>query len=512
VNVLLVTLQQTLDVMGLKYIHQYLLENGHRSVLLHLPRFRPENERDRLAVEAFVREVCPGLVGVSLMAVEHKGAKVLTAQLRRALPGVPIVWGGIHPTTAPEVCLEHADYVCLGEGERATLDMANALDHGESLREVRNLCYRENGQVKANPLHPLIKDLDALPFPRQIPPNSFVLMDGRVEPTGPKALQRFMRYGTAVYNVVSSRGCPYRCAYCSNSCLHKLYPDWGIRRRSVSSVIAELEQAVQDFPGLTYVNFQDDCFLACDMGYLAGMCHEFRSRIGKGIIAKSTPTYVTRERIALLKEAGLRWFNMGLQSGSERICQDVYHRRSLPKHFLAAAQLLHEYGIAPWYDVIVDNPFETLEDHYETVETLMATPRPFYPQIFSLTLYWGTDLRERAERECPDEVGEPFESDFYVYHKRPINDLIEVATTFPVPLTRRLLAVFKRNPTGLGTRLLVSLAKAYCRLVLRPITYLRVIRVSQGGSLWKTFQILPMYFRVGFSVYLGLFKSAFKRN
>ena len=511
-NVLLITLQRTLDVMGLKCIHHFLLANAHNSFMLYLPRFRSNDRKSLDAVGSFVAELSPKLIGISLMAVEYDGTKALTAYLKETFPGVPIVWGGIHPTTAAELCVDHADYLCVGEGERTMLDMANAIEHGQSLAEIPNLCYREDGRLRRNPLHPLTEDLDTLPLVKQISPNSFVRTKGRIAPLNNAALARYMRYGTTVYNVISSRGCPYRCAYCNNSYYHKLYPNWGIRRRSVSHVMAELEHAVQEYPKLAYVNFQDDCFLACDVHYLKELCRQYQRRIRTRMIAKSTPTFVTRERIGLLKAAGLSWFNMGLQTGSERVCRDVYNRQSLPRHFLEAANVLHDYGIAPWYDLIVDNPFETVEDSYQTVETLIETPKPFYPQLFSLSLYWGTDLHERALKECPDEIGALDANDFYVYHKRPINDLIEVATTLHVPLMRRLLAAYKRNADGALTRLALFVAKAYCRFLLRPITYFRVIRISQGGSVWRTLRVLPNYFRVGFSVYFGLFRSGSKQN
>lgn len=505
-DVLLISLQETLDVMGLKCLHHFLLQHGHHSALLYLPRFLAGDRAALRSIVSFVAERSPKLIGMSLMAVEYERARDLTRNLKQVFPDIPVVWGGIHPTTAPEMCVRHTDYACVGEGELTILDMANAVAAGRPLSEIRNLCYLRNGELRQNRLHPLIEDLDTLPLVKQIVPNSFIERKGRIEPVDDAALRRHMRYGTSVYNVISSRGCPYRCTYCNNSHYHKIYPNWGIRRRSVGHVIAELEQAVRDYPRLAYINFQDDCFLACKTDYLEELCGEYRAKIKTHIIAKSTPTFVTAEKIGLLKEAGLAWFNMGLESGSERVCRDVYNRKSLPRHFLEAARVIHDHEVAPWYDMIVDNPLETPEDIYETVETLIETPKPFYPQLFSLTFYPLTELRERVLRECPKQVEDPMTKDFYVYHKRPLNDLIEVATTLHAPLMRKLLAMYRANPEARATRLALFLAKGYTRFLLRPITYFRVIRISQGGSLWRALRVLPNYCRVGFSVYLGLFQ------
>ena len=502
---LFITLQRTLDVMGLKSLHHSLLDAGHASRILFLPRFTPDSAAALEGVRNFVGAEAPDVIGIGLMAVEYHGAIALTESLKKAFPEIPVVWGGVHPTTSPEDCVPHADYVCVGEGEQSMIEMAEAIDAGGSLKTVRNFCYLEEGVVKRNPLYPLISDLDRLPYVEQISPFSFIQSRGAIVPVTPKELRRYMRFGTTVYNVISSRGCPYRCAYCSNSYYHKIYPSWSVRRRSVDHLLGELEIALEQYPDLHQVNFQDDCFLACSMDYLREFCVGYKARIGKSIIAKSTPTYVTPERIRMLKEAGLTWFNMGLQSGSERVCQEVYNRRSGPKHFIAAATVLHDYGIATWYDMIVDNPFESLEDNYQTVETLIATPKPFYPQIFSLTFYPMTDLRDRALAECPDLMEDPTRRDFYVYHNRPINHLIEVACTLPGGLSRALLGLHRRAPHASSTRMALALARLLCLVLMRPLTYFRVIKISQGGSLIRTLSVLPNYFKVGISVYLGLF-------
>jgi hypothetical protein len=286
-----------------------------------------------------------------------------------------------------------------------------------------------------------------------------------------------------------------------------MYPDWGVRRRGVEHIIGELEQALHDFPGVEYVNFHDDCFLACDMEFLRSFCAEYKRRINRPLVAKSAPNYVTRERLDLLKDAGLSWLSLGLQSGSPVVCRDVYLRKSKPEDFIRAAKLIKEYGIAPFYDVILDNPFESEEEQLQTVETLIETPKPYYPEIFSLVFYPGTQLRERALAECPDQMDDPTTKDYRVRHHKLANDLIEIATTLHAPLMRRLLARYRRAPESRMTKVLVGAAKLYSRLVLTPVTYLRVIRISQGGSWLRAFRVLPNYLKVGLEYYLDLFAT-----
>ncbi|HEO64054.1 MAG TPA: radical SAM protein, partial [Candidatus Omnitrophica bacterium] len=89
----------------------------------------------------FIVRENPVLIGISLMSVEYFKSCCLTKFLKSFLKGIPIIWGGIHPTISPEDCLNYADYVCLGEGEMAMLDIAGALSEGKDIKNINNLCY-----------------------------------------------------------------------------------------------------------------------------------------------------------------------------------------------------------------------------------------------------------------------------------------------------------------------------------------------------------------------------------
>jgi len=101
VNVLLISLQRDLDVIGLKCLHYYLRENGHSPHLLYLPNF--SSGQDALKnIGRLISDLSPKLIGVSLMSVEYHRACDLTKYLKVNFKSVPVLWGGIHPTIAPE--------------------------------------------------------------------------------------------------------------------------------------------------------------------------------------------------------------------------------------------------------------------------------------------------------------------------------------------------------------------------------------------------------------------------
>ncbi len=501
-NILLISVQRNLDIIGLKGLHHLLLDRGWQSYLLYLPRFDPDSPDDNAALACFVRELTPAFIGISLMAIDYSVAKRVSRALKEAFPEIPLIWGGIHATTAPEMCLEDADYVCIGEGEQTMLDLAEAAQQGRSFHDVKNLCFLENGALHRNPMHPLVTELDELPISRQIPQNSFVLLNGAIHSLTAGHLVRFRRYRGGVYKILSSRGCPYACSYCVNSFLKTLYAHNPIRRRSIGHVMEELETAMQEGPRLTYVDITDDCFLACTREYLESFCSEYRARINLPFIVKGAPRYFTQEKMDLLVDAGLAWANMGLQSGSDRICKEVYLRQTTAADFLKAAQLIHRYPVAAYYDVIVDNPFESLEDELKTAETLLETPRPFYLEIFSLTFYYGTQLYERAKNECPERIKPAVDRDYYFREKRDANVLIEIAGFLHRPLMRRLIAAFRRHANAPTTRLALRLAAFYAKTFLRPIAYFRLIRRSLHGSFWRACAAMPLFLSEGAIRYL----------
>jgi len=154
-NILLISIQNDLDIIGLKYLHYYLLKNGYNSFLLYLPNFNSSDDNVFKNISKFVLEIDPIFIGISLISTEYYNARDLTIYLKNNFKSIPVIWGGVHPTISPEMCLDYADYVCIGEGERTILDLANAVNNNESVKTINNLCYIENDQIKKNMYNPL---------------------------------------------------------------------------------------------------------------------------------------------------------------------------------------------------------------------------------------------------------------------------------------------------------------------------------------------------------------------
>jgi anaerobic magnesium-protoporphyrin IX monomethyl ester cyclase len=501
-DVLLISLQENLDVIGLKSLHYQLLKHSFASHILFVPKGLNAAAADAVCNLAKTR--LPLFIGISLMSVEYRLAVQLTQVLKSQFPSTPVLWGGIHPTIAPETCVDYADFVCVGEGENLIVDFAHAVVNKSGIEDLCSLVFRSTDQVIRNPLYPLT-DLSVIPAYEHIPKDSFLLHKETMIPLDISTFRKYAKYSGTTYSIMSSRGCPFSCTYCCNNALAKITGSRKIRFREPESVIDELRRAISQYPFIEYINFQDDCFLSRSDEKMEHFCHLYKREIKLPFIARSIPTFVTERKIASMKSAGLAWISIGLQSGSDRVCREIFGRRSGRQAFLKAAKAIKHHDLAAFYDVILDNPFETVSDQIDTVLTLMETPKPFYTQFFSLSLYPGTELRQQALDEGMIKGDEYQSKDYLRYNNAIVNDLVRLATFIPSNWMKFLLGLYYREMTSLWFRLNVTVARLFAIMIAEPITYFNVIRLSQRKKLGATIRVLPYYMKEGLSRFLKQF-------
>lgn len=508
-KLLLISVQQDLDVIGLKYIHYFLNKHGHESTMLFLPNFGDANNETYNNLNNFIRDLSPDFIGISLMSIEYYKAKSITENIKHNFSHIPVLWGGIHPTIAPEDCLETADYVCIGEGEKTLLDIANAIEKGTPINKVKNLCFKENGEIKKNELYEANQNLDEVSYYEHIPFRSYIQeVNNNIVLLDKITFKKNARYNGTTYSIMGSRGCPFACTFCCNSHLINLYDTRRIRRRSVESIITELEAEVKKNPEIEYINFQDDCFLACTNSFLEDFSKQYKEKVNRPFIVRSIPTYVSEDKIRILKEAGLSWVSLGLQSGSDKTNQDVFKRKSYKKDFLRASNLVKQYNIAAIYDVILDNPFEQEEDRIETIKTLMETPKPYYTQFFSLCFYQGTEMDEMKNNLPAIQYESPLEKDYLLYKSDVINTITRLSTFLDAKIVEDLLNTYNKQPSSLKFKTKLFAASALSVLIGEPLNSFRVVKLSQNGSLLNTLKVLPNYLKEGLMRYLNQFKQA----
>ncbi len=330
-------------------------------------------------------------VGFSIRAsAYYQVARRLTRIIHERL-NLPVFWGGLHPTLVPDQCIPHTEALCRGEADLALVEMADRLAAGEAIDDVANWWVKDaDGNVHQNPLRPLIHDLDALPFRDYTSPHKVLIMGKR-----PKYGDPMVARGETLYQIMASRGCIFRCAYCYNSTYQtEIYPNQKYyRTRSVSSLIAEIQQSRAAFKRMKRVRFDDEVF-NFDPKWLEEFLDRYPREVGLPFDCFLEPQLVTEPKIRALKQAGLQNVFMGVQN-AETVNTELYDRKSSDEHIRSLAWIFHRVGVEIHYQLIFDDPVATSEDKKALFDLVSSFPRPYDLYLFSLTVFPESALAKR---------------------------------------------------------------------------------------------------------------------
>ena len=449
--------------IGLVCVEDNLMSIGFRKIGAYVKKLHPDtkvhyvpykNSKDLMTVilgehgtaaevpEESLREIAEPLakfdvVGFSAMSGYSELTRDIIAQIRKVNPKIYIIWGGLHPIIDPDDAIQYVDAICTGEGEFAFEQFFDAFKHEKDFTKTKNFWFhdpRDPGKIIKNDFLPLMSsaEMAALPLPHYgaeekiyEPKRGYVDLD----------VGRYVNFNGLSYNTVWSIGCPFKCTYCGNTKFienDKIYRI--LRHPGVQYVIDEVKQASARHPHISTVVFHDDSFMALPMETLKHFAEEYKKQVGipfavYGLI----PNYVREDKLKVLLSAGLNRVRMGIQNGSERILQ-FYERPTPIPRVLEATKILNKYSkymIPPTYDIIVDNPVETLDDVKTNLEFLHNLPRPYTMNIFSLKSIPNTKL----EKQMKDfNISLEKIDAGYVYVKPTLaNALVYLTVTFKLP-------------------------------------------------------------------------------
>lgn len=356
----------------------------------------PPSQKETAILIDLLKKISPDLIGLNVSSPLFQIAAALTVAIKKEL-SVPVAWGGIHPTLLPKDCLKFADFSAIGEAEVSLPQLLEHLQQGRIAEKIRGFAYfdKNNNYLDGGPgLY--VNDLDNLPFPDFYEGgNKHYISKESYSQQVPLEAEH-INYS---YNMMSSRGCPFRCSYCCNSVLQEKMKDCGkwIRRRSPESVIEELK-IFTNSPNIEHVHFWDDVF-TFNKKWIDKFSQLYRRQIGLPMTCYVHPLFRNRDILAKLKWAGLATANIGIQSGSIRTMNEDYDRHYDPQVLYQVAQDFKELDIMAHYDVLLDNPFESEEDCKKTLDMLLSFPRPFKLNTFSMCFFPETPFTKRALKE-----------------------------------------------------------------------------------------------------------------
>lgn len=407
-----------LTSIGVRSISAYLKAHGHSTRLIFLPDVISTRDQGSDYAQPYPEgvaeqlvEVCRGadIVAFSLTTNYFYKVSELSRVIREKL-SVPVVWGGVHPTIYPRECLEYADYVCVGEGEDALVELADRVEKGETPTDVNNMLTMVDGELVRNPLNPVIKDMDSLPHFDYSLDDHHVLLGKKIVPLDEPLLQIFWRGlmiferpDEIIYETMWTRGCPYFCSFCINGYMLELYKgDRFFRTRSVDHLMEELTQITERFPWIDNIVFTDDCFTANPLHALQEFSERYKQEIDRPFFCLFTEDYMVEERLKPLTEAGMRMFEVGLQSADDR-ANKLYNRPHFsPERLLKRARRFNRATnaeISVVYDIILDNPYDDVDALHKTLRFAEKLPKPRWLHLFSLVFYPGIELHRRALKD-----------------------------------------------------------------------------------------------------------------
>ncbi len=304
-------------------------------------------------------------------------------RLRAAGIETPVVVGGPGTTQAAPFLDAGVDFVVRGEGDRTIVDILEHLRGGRALSELRGVTTRQGGRDITHAPQPLIPDLDSIPFPQRTREEVLGSYDYHL-------LSVRLPYVT----MISSRGCPYRCGFCTSG----NFWENRLRTRSPGNVVQEIDLCERLY-GARFVSFKDDVF-----GFERRWLDEFCDlMIARGSRVKwSTIMHTSSLRHLEIAEkmarAGCTSIVLGVQSSSGSVLAGVARAPFDEGELIRQVEHVKRQGILVKLQFIVGLPGDDLETHRRNLRLALAA-RPHYASFYPLLYLDGSDLWERASEE-----------------------------------------------------------------------------------------------------------------
>jgi len=391
-----------IESLGVEYLMSYIKMQGHQvelifdpglddNLFLKLKFMKRFNQQKYLLQKA--KSFNPDIIALSIPTNLYPFVSEMASLLKKEIP-VPIIAGGPHVSALPEYVLQHKsiDMVCIGEGEEAFAELLDKMEKGLDIFDTKNIWFKNNGEIIRNDLRNLIQDLDSLPFPEKDP---------------------FYEYGAFYDNleVISGRGCPFRCTFCNIHFQRKLTKGKGsfIRRRSVPNVIQELKEHLRRYD-IKYISFHDDTF-TYDRRWIEEFAELYRKEVNLPFYCFAYPTTVNKDSILLLKNANCMQIFLGMDSGDPEIRGRLLKRPMSDERILQSAKIIKDSGITLQMSAIFGFPDETPESMWKSIrlaekaDPALITGYVFYPfpqtELFHYSIesgYLGDEEIEMVKR------------------------------------------------------------------------------------------------------------------
>ncbi len=368
------------EPLGLAYIAANLERSGHEVTILDSPALGIGHKDIPTRIGGHVY----GIAGVTMLTPMYSRSIDVVRTLRNAFPKMRIVVGGAHPTILPEETLREnpeIDFAVIGEGEKAMLDLVDALEQGKGTDKVSGLGYRMNGEIRIQPPASAVADLDDLPMPAR-----------HLLPMHAYRMTRSRSRSSHAYTVSVARGCPFNCAFCCRIFGKK------VRHHSVTRILEEIQTLVEDY-GAEEINLEADT-LTMNKAFVRSLCEGLvSSGLSKKVIwtCESRVDTVDVDLLVKMKEAGCWQISYGVETGTQRLLdliQKGITLEQIEKTFAFTKRV--GIGIRAFY--MLGLPTETREESHRTISFARKLDAE-WSQFTIFTPFPGAALYELAVKD-----------------------------------------------------------------------------------------------------------------
>ena len=363
--------------LGLAYLQSYIecaRPNKDQFVNLYLNNVPYDVCWD--TIKRNLKEFKPDVFGISMMTHSRVSAFRMIEYTHEHYPDVRIVLGGMHPTVMWQQVAQKYPYVIVvrGEGEITFHKLIEAFENKTPLDKVAGIAYYHNNVVFTTGSRALIDDLDDLPFPKH---------------------ELFVKQGKTMANLLTSRGCPYRCNFC--------VLDWmsqrKVRFRSGENIADEVEMLLKKFPSIETIWIHDDAFMI-NKNRTIEFCDAIIERgIKTQFVASARFRPISDEVVNKMEQAGFVHVLFGLESGADDVIKGM--KKGISKeHVRYGMDLFGKTSMKATAFLIAGLPGETDDTIKETIEFVQEIQNInylFYDDMGVAMIYPGTEMYTMAK-------------------------------------------------------------------------------------------------------------------
>lgn len=335
--------------LGLAYVTSYLREHmdGINIIIIEIEK----------RITKSILRTKPDFVGFTATTSEYNDVMRYAKELKQEDSSIKTVVGGSHITSLPSTLSEYIDFGIIGEGEETILELLS----NDYYKEIKGLCYHNDGLVKINSKRPFIRPLDTIPNPAR----DLLDMKRYLKPSN-------LFYTKELYSgttMLTSRGCLFKCVYC------QVPRTWnGLRLYTPEYIVNEMIELCDRYKDIQAINIVDDIF-AFNKKRLAAILALMKETgfLEKDIVfnINSRSDLLNDGTFRLLKEMGVKQIGVGFESCSEMVLSYLKRNTVTVQQNWDILKLAEKYNISIGGQFMFGSPNETIDDMNQTLSFIL---------------------------------------------------------------------------------------------------------------------------------------------